>query len=111
MLIAINPKDIFGQVTPPEELQPLIAKGGNGAGGISLFLTNLITLIYEIAAVAVVVMLVWGAIEWIVSGGDKESLANARKRIVNAIIGLVLLSIVFAVLNALKVFTNFTFFN
>lgn len=107
---ATNAKDVFGQVTPPQELQPLIAKGGQGAGGISLFLSNAITLLYEIALIGVTIMLVWGAVEWIISGGDKESLASARKRIVNAIIGLVLLSIVFAILNVFKIFTGFNFF-
>lgn len=111
MQIAVNPKDIFGQVTPPEELQPLIGKGGQGAGGISLFLNNGIILVYEIAIIAVVVMLVWGAVEWIVSGGDKESLANAKKRIVNAIIGIILLSVVFAIVNVLGIFTGFKFFS
>lgn len=109
-IAATNPKDIFGQITPPQEIQPLIAKGGQGSGGISLFLSNAITLLYEIAVIAVVVMLVWGAVEWIISGGDKEQLASAKKRITNALIGLILLSIVFAVLNVFKIFTGFNFF-
>lgn len=112
MKIAVTPREIFGEITPPSELQPLIAKGGQGAGGISAFLNNTITLIYEIAAIAVVVMLIWGGLEWIFSGGEKEAVGNARKRITNALIGLVILAVAFAILNTFGVFTGFTtFFN
>lgn len=43
-------------------------------------------------------MFVWGAVDWILSGGDKEKIASARKRITTAIIGLVLLSLTFVVM-------------
>ncbi len=107
---AKTPKDIFGEITPPKELEPLIGKGGQGAGGISLFLNNLITLIYEIAAILVVFMLLWGGLEWILSGGDKEKVGEARKRIVNALIGLGLLAVAFAILKVFGIFTGFTTF-
>ena len=112
ILAATNPKDVFGEITPPQEIQPLINKGGQGSGGISLFLSNAVTLIYEIAALAVVLYLVWGALEWLISGGEKEKVANAQKRITNALIGFVLLAITFAILNVFGIFTGFTtFFN
>ncbi len=108
----MTPKEIFGEIKPPEELQPLVDKGGQGAGGISLFLNNLITLIYEVAIVLVVFMFLWGALEWLISGGDKEKVAEARKRIVNALIGLALLAVAFAILKVFGIFTGFTtFFN
>lgn len=109
MKIAVDPRDVFGTLKPPPELQPLVAKGA--AGGISLFLNNLITLIYEVAAILVVFMLLWGGLEWILSGGDKEKVEGARKRIVNALIGLAILAVAFAILKVFGVFTGFeTFF-
>ncbi len=109
-IAATTPTDVFGKITPPKELDPLIQKGGQGAGGISQFLTSAVYLMFEIAVVAVTIYLVWGALEWIVSGGDKEALASARKRITHALVGLVLLAIIFAVLNVLNIFTGFEFF-
>lgn len=106
----MNPKDIFGEITPPKELDPLIRKGGQGAGGINVFLNNLITLIYEIALVSVVFMFLWGALEWMLAGGDKEKVAQAQRRIVNALIGLALLAVAFAILRVFGVFTGFTVF-
>ena len=53
MLIAETPREIFGEIKPPDELQPLINQGGQGAGGISSFLTSGIILIFELAVLAV----------------------------------------------------------
>ncbi|QQG43764.1 MAG: hypothetical protein HYW45_01945 [Candidatus Daviesbacteria bacterium] len=103
-------EDVFGKITPPLPLQPFVEKDPTGAGGISLFLSNLIILIYEIAAVIFVFMLVWGAFEWIMSGGNKDAIGNARGRITHAIIGIILLGITFAILNLVGIFTGFTFF-
>ncbi|MDD5147404.1 MAG: hypothetical protein PHV63_02545 [Candidatus Daviesbacteria bacterium] len=60
------------------------------------FVTNLITIAFSVAILTVLVMLIWGAFEWIVSGGDKEAVGKARNRILNALIGLAVLAIAFA---------------
>ena len=106
----MSAKDVFGEIRPPGELLPFIQRGGQGAGGISLFLNNLISLIYILATVTFIFMLLWGAFEWLSSGGDKEKVSNAQRRITNAFIGLVLFAIAFAILQVLGVFTGFTFF-
>lgn len=98
--------DIIGKVQPPAAIQAL----GAGSKGISQFLNNLITLIYTIGAVITVFMLLWGALEWILSGGNKESVANARNRIIHAIVGIALLAAAFAILNVVSRFTGINFF-
>src|SRR3989344_2028147 len=110
MLIAQDIKDIFGKVQPPEALKPLVAEK-SGAAGISLFLNNSITLIYTVAAVVFVFMILWGAFEWISSGGNKESVDSARKRIVNALIGLTILAVAFAIITLAGSFLNIDLFN
>ena len=102
-------KDIFGTINPPEELRPF-TQDKTGAEGISQFLTNLVALIFSLAAVVLIFMLIWGAFEWLTSGGDKESIAKARSRILSAIIGIILFGIAFAVMQVLGTFTGFTFF-
>lgn len=106
-----NIKTIFGEITPPAELNPFIQKGGAGAGGISLFLNNLITLIYIIASVVFIFMILWSALEWILSGGEKEKISNAQKRLTNAFIGIVLFALAFAIIRTFGIFTGFSFFN
>src|SRR3989344_6027001 len=110
VLLAQDPRGVFGTIKPPSEILPLIQKGGEGAGGISLFLSNLVLLVYMIAGVVFVFMLLWGAFQWITSGGEKEAIASARGRIINAIIGIVLFAIAFAVIQVIGLFTGFTFF-
>lgn len=100
----------FGKISPPPELKPFLKNDTTGASGISAFLSNLIALFYSMAAIAVVFMLVWGAFEWLTSGGNKEQLEKARNRIISAMVAILLFAAIFAILNVLGVFTGFEFF-
>jgi len=111
LLAADDIKDIFGTITPPPPIAGFIGNDQTGAEGISNFLSNAVTLIYSIAAVVLVFMLLWGAFDWMTSGGDKEKIAAAQKRILNAVIGIILFAVAFAVIAVLGQFTGFTFFS
>lgn len=82
---------VFGKIRPPIEIQPLSNRGG--AGGLSFFIGLLLELMFIFAGIAFLLIFVFNAFQWIISGGDKEKIANARKAIVNAIIGLSLLAL------------------
>lgn len=43
-------------------------------------------------------MLLWGGVQWILSGGDKEGVEKARKRITGALIGLAIVFSAYALL-------------
>jgi lipopolysaccharide/colanic/teichoic acid biosynthesis glycosyltransferase len=43
--------------------------------------------------------LIWGAIKWITSGGDKGKVDAARNTIVAAVIGLIVLLLSFVIIN------------
>ncbi len=104
-------RDVFGKITPPTPLQGFITNNTTGgAGAISQFLSNLIILIYSLAGIVLIFMLIWGAFQWLTSGGDKEAVAAAQKRILNAIIGIALFAVAFAIIRVVGVFTGFTFF-
>ena len=53
-------------------------------------------------------VLVVGAIQWIYSGGDKTALEGARSKIINAVIGIVILFSVFIFLKAIESFFGIT---
>lgn len=72
--------------------------GGNAVNDLGTVVNNTITLFFTIGGIGFVIMILWGAVDWILSGGDKEKLAGARKRITTAIIGLVLLSLTFIIM-------------
>lgn len=100
----------FGTIEPPEALKNFIGKDPTGATGLSRFFTNLVALMYVLAAVVLIFMLMWGAWDWMTSEGDKEKLESAKKKIVNALIGILLFAAAFAIIQVLGQFTGFKFF-
>jgi len=87
----ITPFIVFAQ-NPPLS----ITKPSSGFSDVGKFVTNLLQLAFVVAIFVVLVMLIWGAFEWITSGGDKEAVGHARNRIINALIGLAVLAVAFA---------------
>lgn len=73
-----------------------------------LFLEKLLPrgvgLLFVFGAVAFFFMFIWGAITWILSGGDKTGVESAKNKITNALIGFVLMIGVFAVINLIERF-------
>lgn len=97
----IAPNTAFAETPSPIKIEK---PSGLGFSNLSTFITNLLTLAFALAMFVVLVMLIWGSFEWITSGGDKEHVANARNRIINALIGLAVLAVAFALA---KVGANF----
>ncbi len=102
--------DPFGKVQPPDALKGFLTKDSTGASAISQFLSNAIVLIYSVAGIVFIFMIIWGAFGWMTSGGDKEAMASAQKRIINAFIGIILFAVAFAIIRVIGQFTGFTFF-
>ncbi len=100
----------FGTIQPPDVLKGLLQKDPTGAGAISQFLSNFVILIYTLAAIVLILMILWGAFDWLISEGDKEKVASAQKKIINAVIGIILFAVAFAIIQVLGQFTGFTFF-
>lgn len=73
--------------------------GFSGEGIVGTILKNVILLFFAVGGVGVVIYFLWGAVEWIFSGGDKEKVAAARRRMTHAIIGLVLLSLSYVIIS------------
>lgn len=71
---------------------------------------NAIKIIFVVAALAVLIMLIWGAFQWIVSGGDKEKVQHARDRITNALIGLAVLALAFFIARVVGSIVNINLF-
>lgn len=61
-------------------------------GGFGIWFGNIMTAAMTLAAVLVFGFMIWGAIEWITSSGDKSKVESARNKISNAVIGLIILA-------------------
>lgn len=70
----------------------------NPNASIGNLVSNAITIMFIIGGLAVLVFIVWGAIDWITSEGDKEKISAARKKITNSLIGLALLALSFFII-------------
>lgn len=57
-----------------------------------------------LAGILVFVFLVWGGLEWIMSGGDKGKVEAARNRIVNALVGLAIIAASWALIKIIGYF-------
>jgi len=73
-------------------------------GGFGIFFGSMMRAAMTVAAILVFAFLIWGAIEWITSAGDKGKMESARNKISNAIVGLVILAAVTAIFLVLQQF-------
>lgn len=71
------------------------------------FVTNILSLIMIIAAIASLLYLFWGGLEWIISGGDKAGTDRAKSKITDAVIGLVIVFSAWAIFQLLQTFLGF----
>lgn len=62
-------------------------------------LSNVITLAFVIAALIALAFLIFGGIKWILSGGDKSKVEEARGTIVAALVGLVITFLAYFIIN------------
>lgn len=79
-------------------------QGKTGIGFFQSFVPNLVGIAFVIGALVFFFVMIIGAIQWITSGGDKASLESARGKIVNAIVGFIILLAVFALLKVIEDF-------
>ena len=67
-----------------------------GADGVFTQISN--TILYVVGVISVI-MLVWGGLRYILSGGDNKKVTDAKNTILYAIIGLIIAVLAFAIVN------------
>jgi len=79
-------------------------KGFENLGKITItsIVSGAIRLVLILASLIFFFMLVWGGIQWMVSGGDKNAAEAARSKITNALIGLVIVFSAWAIMALIK---------
>lgn len=98
----------FIAATVSHAAEPIvIKKPDQGYGDLGLFIGNVLQLAFGIAIILVLIYLVWGAFDWITSGGDKDAVGKARSKIVNALIGIAVLAVAFALAKVAAQFLGF----
>jgi len=78
--------------------------------GFGNFVGGLLNGVMVIAALLVFLNLIWGAIEWITSGGDSGKAQKARDKITQSLIGLIVLASTTAIFMAIQTFLGIEIF-
>ena len=76
------------------------------SSSLSGIIGAIISLVFIVAVVIALFYLLWGAVRWIFSGGDKAAVDTARGTITAAVIGLIVLFLSFLLINVLLAFFN-----
>jgi hypothetical protein len=88
---------LFGQ-----SLQDMVVN--DPFGFFQKLIPNLIGLAFIVGVLIFFFVFVSAAIQWISSGGEKASIEAARGKLMNAVIGLVLLLLVFMIIKLIEAF-------
>ena len=64
--------------------------------------SGLIRLLLLLAALVFFFMLLWGGIKWIMSQGDKGEVEKARDQITNALVGLAIIFVAWAIIKLIE---------
>ncbi|MCR4276615.1 MAG: hypothetical protein NUV87_00640 [Candidatus Roizmanbacteria bacterium] len=90
--------DLFGGISPPPAMN---VGGSDPVKGLGKFIGFGIQMFLLVAGMFLLLYLLWGAFDWIASGGEKEKISKAQSKITNAVIGMVLIFVVLTVFNLL----------
>ncbi len=80
----------IGTFTPPD-------KTSSDPNAVNNYIGTIINTSLFIGLIATLIYIVYGGVKWISAGGDAKALASAKDTITHAIVGLILLSVAFAV--------------
>lgn len=86
--------DIFGKVEVKSG--PSLLYGQKVEQSLATIFVFGIRLVFVIGGIAVLIYMLWGALDYITSGGDPDNAAKARQKIINAMIGIIVLVVALA---------------
>jgi hypothetical protein len=87
-----------------ERLQAQDIEGFTVITDLGKFISSVVSIILILASILTFFYLAWGGLNWIMAGGDKGHVQEAKDRITNAIIGLVIVACSWAVFLLLSYF-------
>jgi amino acid transporter len=76
--------------------------GDTGAGGISGIITTIITIALTLAGLIAILFLIIGGFRYVTAGGNEEQAEAAKKTILNAIIGIIVIILAFVILAVIE---------
>ncbi|OGV97157.1 hypothetical protein A2W24_00425 [Microgenomates group bacterium RBG_16_45_19] len=71
---------------------------------LGVYVSAIVGALLTVAGLAAFLFLVWGGLNWVMAGGDKGKVEEARTRITNAVIGLAIVAAAWAIFLLLDFF-------
>lgn len=93
------------QPSPPKIKNPLLPNNLQNATSSEILnktLSAAVNIMLAAGGIAFFIMLLYGGIKWITSGGDKAKLESAQKQITSALVGLAILLSAFAIIKLIE---------
>lgn len=94
-------KDLVLKVPGPSGTPLEIQAPGVPDVGISPIIQTGVSFLFVTAIILTLFFLIYGGIRWIISGGNKEKVAQARQTLTYAIIGLIVVLLSFFIINVI----------
>lgn len=88
----ISIDNVIGKITPPPGPTALY---GDPVAGLGRLFGTILNIFMIFAGISALVYMLWGALNWIYSQGDKEKIGKAQNQIINALIGLLFIVVGF----------------
>lgn len=87
----------LAELTNPVLPTSIGSSPATGTGVVGKLITNVVGLLFIFAFLLTFLYLIMGGIQWITGGGDKAQLEQARNKITNALVGLVIVAAAYAI--------------
>lgn len=65
-------------------------------------ISPLLEIIYKLSAIIVVLMIIWAGIQWMTAGTNDNQVANAKKTLMSAVIGFIIVLAAFVIDSLIK---------
>lgn len=96
--LADSVTDLFGTVEPPSGMN---VGGSNPVEGVGKLIGFGVNIFILVAGIFLLIYMLWGAFDWIISNGEKERIQKAQSKITNALIGMLLIFVVIVIFNVI----------
>jgi len=82
-----------------------------GASGFARYIAIIWQVLVIFGGLAVLLWIIWGALDWIMAGGNAERLKSAKDKISNGILGLAILVLSFLIVKLISAITGLNILN
>lgn len=111
LLAAATPEPWFNKASPATTRCVEWTSGNFAVAkiqGLECLFKNVVTVVATLAGLALLMMLISGAIKYLTSGGDPKAAEAAKGTLTYAILGLILIVAAYLILSFLSAFTGIT---